>query len=174
MPRTAQQKAEFKHKAVVETKKILVIAAYLLLVLTSMEIYKAYILGEPVVVGFKFGYNAIEALLFAKVVLIGDLLNLGKRFRGYPAIVPTVAKALIFAVFVSAFSVLEVVVEKLFHGADLAAALRAVVALDRGTMAVHIALMFFNFIPLFASWESARVMGEEKFIDLFFTRPKTN
>ena len=172
MTRTPEQKAELKHKAVVETKKILAIAAYLYFVLTSMEIYKAYILGEKVFVGFKLGYNGIEALLFAKVVLIGDLLHLGERFRGYPAIVPTVAKSFVFALFVAAFSVLEVLVEKLFHGADLSAAWRAVVALDRGTMAVHVVLMFFNFIPLFATWEAARAMGEEKFIDMFFTRAK--
>lgn len=172
MTRTPEQKAVLKHKAIVETKKILAIAAYLYLVITGMEVYKAYILHERLIVDFKLGYNAIEALLFAKVVLIGDLMHLGERFRRYPAIVPTIAKAFIFSLFVAAFSVLETLVEHLFHHESFAEALQAVVALDRGTIAIHVVLMFLNFVPLFATWEMARIVGEEKFIDMFFTRPK--
>ena len=172
MTRTPEQRADLKHRALVETKKIFAIAAYLYLVLTAMEVYKAYITHERVIVDFKLGYNFIESLLLAKVVLIGDLLHLGERFRRWPAIVPTIAKAFIFACFVALFSILETLVEHLFHHQDLVEAWRAVVALDRGTIAIHVVLMFLNFVPLFATWESARIIGEEKFIDMFFERPK--
>ena len=172
MTRTAEAKAETKHKLILEGKKLLAIAVYLYFTMTAMDFYKASILDQPVLVGFKLGYNGLEALLFAKVVLIGDLLGLGERFRGYPAIVPTVAKSFAFALFVAAFSMLEVLVEHLFHGSGLQAALNAVASMNRWTMGLHIGIMFFFFLPLFATWELARVDGEEKFIDMFFTRPK--
>lgn len=174
MTRTPEQKAVLKEKAAEETKKLLIIAGYLYLVLTAMEIYKSTILGEPPIATFKLGYNALEALLFAKVVLIGDLLHLGERFRGMPAIVPTLAKSLSFAVFMAAFSMLEVLVEKLFHGASFDVAAHAVVALDRGVIASHVALMFLNFIPLFAAWEAEKVIGAQRFADLFLKRPAAN
>lgn len=172
MTRTPEAKAATKHKLVLEGKKLLAIAAYLFLLMSAMDIYKASILGQPVVVGFRLGYNGLEALLFAKVVLIGDLLDLGERFRGYPAIVPTIAKSITFSLFVAAFSVLEVVIEHLFHHSGLSAALDAVAQMNWWAMGLHVGMMFFFFIPLFATWELARVYGIENFIDMFFKRPK--
>ena len=171
MTRSEQQKQELKHKAAFEAKKLAAIALYLFLVITALEIFKLSILKQYEAVQFRLGYNAIEALILAKVVLIGDLLHLGERFRGYPAIVSTVAKSVSFALFVGVFTLLETFVEKLAHGEGMAASLQAVMGTDFRLLAVHLGILFLNFVPLFAMWECARVIGEEKAIDMFFKRP---
>ena len=160
-----------KQRAELEFEKLGVIALYLFLTLTALGIYKRYVLRGFEVFNFKLGYNAVEALILGKVILIGDLMHLGKGFNGYPAAVPTAVKALLFSVLAAIFSVLEVFVEKIFHDGDADAAWRDVVALDRGHLAVETVVAFLLFIPLFAMWEIAGDMGEENLIKRFFANP---
>lgn len=58
----------------------------------------------------------IEALIFAKVVMIGDVLCLGRRLEQKPLIYPILYKTGVFTVFVAIFKVLKHVVVVLWKG----------------------------------------------------------
>ena len=53
----------------------------------------------------------IEALILAKVVMIGDVLRLGRRLEHKPLIYSTLLKTVVFTIFVAAFTLLEHVIQ---------------------------------------------------------------
>ena len=74
-------------------------------------------------------------------------------------------KAFVFSLLVFAFHIVEEVIKRLIHGADLAKASREL-RLDQ--FAVRAIVVFCIFIPLFAFREFRRVMGDEEFQTLVF------
>jgi hypothetical protein len=74
-------------------------------------------------------------------------------------------KAFVFGLLVFAFHIVEEVIKRLIHGADLAKASREL-RLDQ--FAARSIVVFCIFIPLFAFREFRRVMGDEEFQSLVF------
>jgi len=73
------------------------------------------VLAEYQITYVRYGLSVLEALVLAKVILIGDVLRLGRRFEDKPLIVPTLYKTVVFTLWVAAFSFLEHTIEGLLR-----------------------------------------------------------
>src|SRR5262245_61901440 len=63
-----------------------------------------------------YGIAVLEALILAKVILVGDALRLGRGLDDKPLIVPTLYKAVVFSLWVGVFIVLEQTIEGVLRG----------------------------------------------------------
>jgi len=160
--------AGWKAKLAEELKLLGVVGLYIFLTLTAVDMYKRVAMRGELVEGFQLGYNAIEALILAKVIILGDLLKISHKFRDRPLILPTLFRAFIFALFIMAFSSLELFIRELIHGAGTARAFEAMLEKEQGIRVTHAAVMFLTGIPLYAAWELSRVLGEGKLARIFF------
>ncbi|HXY32320.1 MAG TPA: hypothetical protein VEI06_16570 [Gemmatimonadaceae bacterium] len=151
-----------------ELKLIGFVTLYVFVTLTALDIYRALACSGTMLGGLKVGYNLIEALVIAKVIIIGDLFKVSHHFHDRPLAVPTLYRAFIFAIFVLLFSSLELFIEGLVHGESISIAMDEVLSKERGVRAAHAAMMFLAGIPLFATWELGRRLGEGRLLHLFF------
>jgi hypothetical protein len=153
---------------VIEMRKFAVIASFLFFFFGAFSTYRRLILAQYQIDYFVYGYSLIESLVLAKVVLLGDLLHLGDRFRGKPLIIPTVYRTFVFAILVLVFTVLEEVAKGVLHGEGATTVLARLAAMNRAEIAAKILIVFIVFIPMFAIWQIANVFGPGKLFELFF------
>ena len=154
------EKTGLKQKVAHEFEELGIITLYLAFFFCALATYSMLLLNEFHVSYFTYGFALINALVVAKVILIGDYAHLGKRSEGRPLFVSAIVKAFLFSLLVFAFHVLEEVIKRLVHGADIATASREM-RIDE--LLGRALVVFCTFIPLFAFRELRRVMGEEEF-----------
>ena len=144
---------------------------YLAFFFCALATYSMLLLDEFHVSYFNYGAALINAFVIAKVILIGEYAHLGKKHEAKPLILSAVFKAFLFGLLVFGFHIVEKVIERLLHGKNMAGALHDIRIDDLLGRSV---VIFCTFIPLFAFRELRRVLGEDKFRDLFFrTRATT-
>src|SRR6185503_2982115 len=80
---------------------------YLAIFFAVFTWYRRLILAEYQITYLHYGTAVIEALIMAKVILLGDALRLGRKFEDKPLIFPALHKAVIFTLFMGLFTVLE-------------------------------------------------------------------
>jgi hypothetical protein len=159
-----------KEKAIEEFKVFWVVATFLALMFCSFTVYRRLILTEFGISYVHYGAGLIEALIVAKVILIGQALGLGKRFENGPLIVAALFKAVLYGAFVALFAVLEHVIEGFVHGKDLSAIWQSLIGLGKDEILARTLMVVVAFIPFFAFWETNRVLGEGKLFALFSQR----
>ena len=92
------------------------------------------------------------------------------RFENGPLIVAALFKAVLYGAFVAVFAVLEHVIEGLLHGKDWASVLHGLLSVGLHEVLARTLMVIVSFIPFFAFWETNRVLGEGKLLELFFGR----
>jgi hypothetical protein len=142
--------------------------AYLAVFFGAFAWYRRFILAEYGITYLHYGSALIEALILAKVVLVGDALGLSRGMKNRPLIYPTLHKTMVFTVFVGIFAIVEHVVEGLVHGKGVAAGLAALWHEGRDEIVSRCLVTFFAFIPFFAFRELEEFLGERKLLRLFF------
>src|SRR5271163_588026 len=115
-------KTKIKHEA----KDLFVVFLYLGVFLCTLSTYTMLLLNRFDVKYFTYGTALINALVLAKVILSGEFAKLGKRVEDKPLIVSVFYKALVFSVVVVVLHVLEDIIKAIWHGENLAGALRHV------------------------------------------------
>jgi hypothetical protein len=166
----SEKKAHIKEKAAEEFRLFLLIAAYLGAFFVAFLTYRRLISREFGVNSFHYGYALIEAMIIAKVILIGKALGLGKKGARRTLAFKVLRSSLIYGALVAVFAVLEHVVEGMVHGKTLVASLEAF--LDTGVYEIlgRGLVIFVAFIPFFAFWELGSLTGETKLFDYFFKK----
>jgi hypothetical protein len=159
-----------KRRAVMELKLYLVVAAYLFTTFSGFTIHTALVAADHRVDYEELVFNIIEAFILGKVIVVGNLLNLRRRFSHGPLILSALYNALVFSLFLFAFAVVERLVKGLIHGETVSAMVQAFVQNGTKFALAKAVIMFLNLVPFFAIWEAARIMGEERMIDMFFSR----
>ena len=132
--------------------------------------YRTLLSAEYQIASFRYGYALVEALVLAKVILLGRMLRLGERFSRAPLIVPTVYKTLCFSVFVLAFTILEHLLTGLLRGEDFRAIVEKILNKGIWEILAHVLVLFMALGPLFAIGETGRLLGEGRLFELFFKR----
>jgi hypothetical protein len=110
----------------------------------------------------------IEALILAKVIMIGDVIRIGRGLEQKPLIYPTLYKTAVFTLFVGIFTVLENVIKALWKGTGLTANLVEFLGKGPSEFIANAMIVFVAFIPFFGVKELGRVLGQEKIWALFF------
>jgi len=157
-----------KEKALEELRMFWVIAIYLAVMLTAFAWYRRFVLSEAGINYFHYWAAVIEALILAKVILIGQAFGLGKRFEGSPLFLSVLAKALVFGVFIALFGVLEHTIEGLVRRESWDQIAHNLHSVGRNEILARTVMAIVILIPFFAFWETDRVLGDHKLFDLFF------
>jgi hypothetical protein len=168
MSDTNKAKAGWKQKIISEMIKYWLIVVYLACFFGLFTWYRRFILAEYQISYVNYGVSLLEALVLAKVILIGDVLRLGRGLEDRPLIVPTLHKAVVFSLWVGVFSVLEHTIGGLLRGQGLAGGFEELMSKGRYELLARCLVTFVAFIPFFAFKELDRVLGEDKMRTLFF------
>ena len=165
------KRESLKKRALEELKIYWIITLYLAVFLGSFTVYRRLILKEFGVAYLNYGFALIEALIIAKVILIGRAFGLGKRFESEPLIVSVLYKSVLFGAIVFLFGVIERVVEAMIHKTGWAGVVQGLTELGLYELLARVIMLIVAFVPFFAFWEIGRVLGPGRLSALFFSRP---
>jgi hypothetical protein len=163
-------KARLKERAIEEFKLFLIIALYLWIFLGSFTVYRRLVSAEVGAPYLNYGIALIEALIIAKVILIGKLFSFSRRFEDRPLIVPVLYKSFLFGAFVLLFGIVEHLVEGWFHQKGLLGGLRTISDLGACELGARVLMLIVAFVPFFAFGEIGRVLGRERLAAMFLSR----
>lgn len=163
-------KAGLKQRAIEEFKLYWIIALYLWIFIGSFTVYRRLIVAEAGGAYLNYGFALIEALIIAKVVLIGKMFSFTRRFEDRPLFVPVLYKSLLFGLFVMLFGIVERIVEGWFHHKGLLGGLQSISALGAYELGARVLMMIVAFVPFFAFSEIGRVVGPERLAAMFFSK----
>jgi hypothetical protein len=166
----ARDRVGLKEKALEELKAFWIIAIYLAVFLGAFTVYRRLVLAELGVTYLNYGFAVIQAMIIAKVILVGRIFGFGRRFEDGPLLVSVIYKSIAFGALVLAFSLLEHVVEGLYHKQDLAGILHDITKLGLYEPLARMLMLIVAFIPFFAFWELGRVLGFRRLAALFLSR----
>jgi hypothetical protein len=165
MPAENSEKTNMKQKVVHEFEELAIITLYLAFFFCALATYSLLLLDKFHISYFVYGTALLNALIIAKVILIGEALHAGTKFEGKALVYSAIWKAFVFGLLVFAFHILEEMIKHLVHGKDLAGAFHNI-RIDE--LLSRTVIIFCTFIPLFAFRELRRVMGQDKFRAFFF------
>ena len=163
-------KAALKERAIEEFKTFWVIAIYLWLFLGSFTIYRRLIVAETGAAYLHYGIAVIEALVVAKVVLIGRMFGFSGRFEDKPLIVPVLYKSILFGLLVLLFGVVEHLVEGWVHKQGFLGGLHDIGDLGAYELGARVLMLIVAFVPFFAFGEIGRVLGTHKLAAMFLSK----
>jgi len=154
----------FKQKIIHELSEVGWVSLYLAVFFCALSTYSMLMLRELNVTNsyFRYGFALINALVIAKIILIGEYARLGRGQENKPLIISVLWKPFLFGLLVAAFHVFEEAFKRL--------ALREPIRMRVDEVLVRNLVVFSFLIPFFAFWELRRVLGEGKLFDLFFRR----
>lgn len=174
MDSEAPKHGGFKEKAIEGLKIFWIITFYLFMLIGTFMIYRRLLLAEFGVAYLNYGFAFIEALIIAKIIVIGGALKLDRRFEDGPLIASVIYKSLFYGGLVFLLGILEHLVDGLIHKEDWADILHGMVEHGVYELLARTVMMFGAFIPFFAFWEVGRVIGPQKLSAMFFSRRKTD
>jgi hypothetical protein len=167
-----KHKPSLKEKAAFQLKEFLGMFLYLWVLFDLFVIHQSIILAQEHINYKAQGFAIINALILAKVMLIGEDLHLGKRFEDKPLIYSIFYKSLVFAVFFIGFHIIEEVVVGVIRGRTIAQSFPAIGGGSlQGILSVG-AIVFVALIPFFAFREIGRVIGKSELWFLLISRGK--
>jgi hypothetical protein len=152
-----------KQKITNQLEELAQIFLFLAFFFCAVATYRMLLLNEFHVSYFDYGAALINALVIAKVILIGEDLHLGKKHEAKPLLISALYKAFLFGLLVFGFHIVEEVIKRLVHGKNMAGAFHDVRIDDLLARSV---VVFCTFIPLFLFLELRRSVGEDRFRDL--------
>jgi hypothetical protein len=165
-----EAKRTWKQRVFHGMREGLVIVSYLFVVFSLFDIHKSVILAEHQIDLVQFGLNFINAWALAKVVLVGQQLNLADQFRDAPLIYPTLLKSLVYTVLLACFKIVEAAIVGRYLGRSFGESMAAFAGGSwKGLLSLTVVL-FVVLIPFFAFGELRRVFGDR--ILEAFVRPR--
>lgn len=115
-PPGAHKPGSFKEKATEELRSFLILFFYLWLLFGVFVVNQGIVLREEGINFTMQGFAFINALVFAKVMMVFELFDPGRWLRKRPLIYPILYETLLLTVLFLVVHVLEKVIEGLFHG----------------------------------------------------------
>jgi hypothetical protein len=168
----SEGKISFRSRLIREVKEMGILFAYLAVFFVAFTTYRRLILSEYRIGYAHYCYAIFEALVLSKVILIGRILKIGRRFSTHPLIVPTLYKTITFSLFIMIFVVLEHICDGLLHHEAFSAVRARFMSIGVSEMVVRAMVVCTALFPLFAMEEIGGVVGEGKLREwLFFRRP---
>jgi hypothetical protein len=165
-------KKSLKGRAVSELERYAGITVYLWVLFALFGLHRQLLQGHGISL-WQQGFAIINALVFGKVILLGQALKLGRKGQESRALVWTVlSKCLMFAILLVVFHLLEESIRAWFESRPLST-ITAEFGGSLAGIAAYGAIIFVVLIPFFAYEEAARILGGRTLWDLFF-RPHLN
>jgi len=165
-----KKKGSLKEKVVHEFVEYWINVCYLALVFAAFTQYRRFLLAAHDITYTNYGFAVIEALILAKVIMIGEVARLGRGLERKPLIYPTLYKTVVFSVFVGIFTLIEHAIKGLWQGKGLTGGLVEYFGRGSHELLAGALVTFVVFIPFFAFKELQRVYGKDELRALFFLR----
>jgi hypothetical protein len=163
------EKKPLKERAKEEFYDFVKISVYLAFFFCAITAYTNLLLRQYGGTTLNFAFAVFNALVIAKVILIGRIANLGSGSEGRPLYQTAVVKAFFFGLLVLAFHFLEEFVKRIIRGEPSGTVLHEI---NAEQLIGRTILVFCTFVPLFAFMEIRRELGDERFDALFFKHRK--
>lgn len=157
----------FKQRAARELKDYAIISAYLAVLFCAISTYTALLLRKYDVDTWNYALALINALVIGKVILIGEMVRLGRRTETLPLYQAVLLKSFLFGLLIFLFHLIEEFVKRLIHHQPAGTVLHN---LDYEELLARTIIVLCALVPLFAFRELARVLGKEKLHSLLFNR----
>jgi hypothetical protein len=163
-----QNTRTLKERVLESIKTFIQMFLYLWLVFGLLAVHQSIILSQYQIDYRSHGLAFLNALVFAKVMLVAEDLHLGDRFDDRPLIYPVLFKSLLFAITLICFHIVEHTLIGMWHGQSVAESLSEIGANKlRGILSFSM-IATVALIPFFILREISRVIGKDKFWSLFF------
>jgi hypothetical protein len=159
-------KKSLKERAVGELERYAVITVYLWLLFALFGLHKQLVQGHGISV-WQQGFAIVNALIFGKVILIGQALEVGKGLERRALVWVVLGKSLLFAILLLAFHIVEEAMRAWFESKPVSEAFGDFGGTLPGLLA-SAAIFFVTLIPFFAFQEAARILGNSALWNLFF------
>jgi hypothetical protein len=167
---SSAQPHSLKERAFTEFKRFVAIFLYLWVVFGLLSIHKSLVLSQQRLDYEEHTFAIINAFVFAKVLLVGEQVRLGRRFENKPLIYPILHKCFVFTVVLLSFHIIESVLVGVWHGHTIVESIPPFLGWNhKGLLAVGV-MCFVLLLPFFGFREIARVMGAKKMGILLFGR----
>ena len=160
----------WKQKVVSEMAEYCLNFVYLAFFLVAFSWYRRLILAEYSILYLNYWVPLVEAAVLAKVIMVGDLMRLGRGLERTPLLLPTFYRAVVFSALVGVFSVLEHTGRGLLHGEGLTGGLAELASKGWYELLAQCVVIFGAFVPFFAFKELEGVVGKDRLRDLFWRR----
>src|SRR5262245_28686548 len=141
---------------------------YLALVFGAFVQYRRWILASHEIDYENYLMGLIKAMVLAKVIMLGDALRLARGMDRRPLIWPTLYKAVVFSLFLVAFTFLEHGVKGWWTGDGFVGGVKELAEKGADELLGSTLVIFVSLIPFFAFREIGRVMGRGRLLKAFF------
>ncbi len=165
-----KKKKDWKNIIFHELVEYWINVAYLAVVFAAFTQYRRFLLAAYDITYTDYGVAVIQALILAKVIMIGAVLRLGRGLEQKPLIYPTLYKTVVFTIFVAVFTLAEHAIKGLFKGKGLTGGVIDYFKDGPHEFLAGSVMLFVIFIPFFGVKELARVLGAEKIRALFLQK----
>jgi hypothetical protein len=164
--KTEAGKRSLTERAVDELEKYAVITIYLWLLFALFSLHTQQVLQQHGMISvWQHGFALVNALIFGKIVLIAQALEVGKSLERRALLWIVLGKSLIFAILLIAFHIVEGAIRAWFDSQPLSVGLT-----DFGgtlpALVTYAAIFCVVLIPFFAFQETARILGSSALTDL--------
>ena len=167
---TQDRKRNLKERAKDQIRNFTLMFLYLWVVFGMLAIHESIVLSQHQINYQSHGLAVVNALIFAKVMLVAEDLHLGNSLNDKPLIYSVLFKSLLFGVTLICFHIVEHVAIGMWDGRTIAESISEVGANRlRGIVSVGI-ISTVALVPFFILREIGRVIGEDKVWFLFFRR----
>lgn len=139
-----------------ELQAFLLLTTYFTLFLGSFTLYRRIILAESDIAYLHYGIALIEAAVLAKLLLIGDAMGLGHRFRRGPLALNVVLLSGGATGFILLAGVVEQLIRALVRGRMPLETLSSLPEQGPSERLARTIVLIMALLPLLPSWRSAR------------------
>jgi hypothetical protein len=155
-------KRSLKQTAIIEFKQFVAIFLYLWLLFALFEYHKSIVLAQHNIDYKPYGFAFINAFVLAKVMLVAEKLNLGRKLRHRPLVFPILYKSIIFALILMSFEMVEETIVGVFRGKSVAESIPNIGGGTFAGLAIVAGIASVSLIPFFAYREVGRIIGRDE------------
>jgi hypothetical protein len=163
-------KPEFKERAKGQIRDYVLMFLYLWIAFGLLAVHESIVLAQHQINYASHGIAVINALIFAKVMLVAEDLHLGHRLHDKPLVYAIVFKSILFAAALICFHIIEHVIIGMWQGLTIAESIAEVGANKLREIVSFGIIGTVLLAPFFILSEVSRVIGPENFWALFFHR----
>jgi hypothetical protein len=142
--------------------------------LVSFAWYRRLILSSYSISYTGYWGPLIEAAILAKVIMIGEALHVGRRFRQGPLAVPAVYRTIVFGLLVILFAFGEHIVEAWFHGKTAADGIAQLTGKGWDVILAWFVMVLAAFLPFFTVKEIEIAFGQDTVRAMFFGKHRND
>ncbi len=167
----ATARPSLRQRAAHEMRQFVIIFLYLwalfgLFVLNETIVARSH--GSAVVMQ---GFAVLNALVLAKVMLIAELLDVGRHLRRWPLVVTIVVEAAFYTALFLAVHVLERLLVGHFHGDNVSASMPSFGGGGLAGLLNVAAITFVSLLPFLTFKHVARAIGPDRLQAILLGRP---